>query len=175
MVSLVQGPTWYSHCAGITSAWKQRSTSEEILWNLCKILFQIWISTYIGSTDFHSGIQTCTIMSIDDVSCDDSICSNSTVVRTEILNQFWVYIRNCEYFNSHPCGAGKPLLGHPNGRPSESSIVYSCSIPNHASSSLHFSQTSAQALRWFVSNGVPSYLKVSHITKMLLPRRNGSR
>lgn len=59
---------------------------------------------------------------------------------------------------SHPCGAGKPLVGQPNGRPSESRRVYSCSIPNQGSSSLHFSQASAQALRWFVSNGVPSYL-----------------
>ncbi len=30
-----------------------------------------------------------------------------------------------------PCGPGKPFLGQPNGWPSTSSSVYSCSIPNH--------------------------------------------
>lgn len=59
---------------------------------------------------------------------------------------------------THPCGPGNPLCGHPSGLPSISSKVYSCSIPNQGSSAATFVATSAAALRWFVSNGVLSYL-----------------
>lgn len=54
------------------------------------------------------------------------------------------------------------------------SAVCTCSIPNHGSSLMHLLTTSAQLCRLLVPVGVPSNLYVSHRTKMLFPRRNGS-
>ena len=52
--------------------------------------------------------------------------------------------------------------------------MYSCSIPNHASSPTNFSATSAQAARVFVECGFISGSKTSHITNTLSPPVIGS-
>lgn len=54
--------------------------------------------------------------------------------------------------NVLPWGPGKPFLGQPNGWPSVSSSVYSCSIPNQGFLALACSITSLHVFLWFVSN-----------------------
>jgi hypothetical protein len=48
-----------------------------------------------------------------------------------------------------PCGCGNPPFGHPNGHPSRSRRVYSCSIPNHGCSPAAACMASSHRSRLF--------------------------
>ena len=72
-----------------------------------------------------------------------------------ILKYFWHpehWIRFIQIWQILPCGPGYPFLGQPNGYPSKSSSVYSCSIPNHGLDAAAAVITLAQVFLLFVSD-----------------------
>src|SRR4029079_12412232 len=68
------------------------------------------------------------------------------------------------------CGPGNPSFGKPKGQ-AFLYKVYSCSIPNHGSMSLYFSDKVRSLARVLLSWAIPFAWKTSHKTKICgLPR-----
>lgn len=113
----------------------------------------------ICSTDVDASIQTCSVMSLYNISAIGFVSSNSTVIWTyknikkSVLKniQCSLHADRTKQTTCSPCGPGNPLDGQPKGCPSVPSMVYSCSIPNQGCWSLTISITLLHVMRRLVS------------------------
>jgi len=115
----------------------------------------------IGTANLDASKETSTIMSVNHITSNHFVGTDTTIVRTGMRSVSYSCVERKS--TTHPCGAGKPFLGQPSGRPSMSNNVYSCSMPNHGSSAATLVATSLHAFRLLVASGVPSYLYVSQL------------